>query len=153
MTVLPVCECVCTAETKTMSYHAVHRKMVVLGLQLDGMLVVPSDLCVTGEKKALVVHDPVEHLQNKSGNVLILKEYTPNEMVFVFTLEKKKGEGGLLFGVCNLAACLNSLSGMGAEKGVFFYSSDASHSRPLGLLGIFHFVTFLCSRHTTSHSY
>lgn len=48
-----------------MSYHAVHCKMVVLGLQLDGMLVVPSDLCVTGEKKPLVVHDPVEHLHTE----------------------------------------------------------------------------------------
>lgn len=50
-------------ETKIASYHAVHGKVVVLGLQLDGMLVVPSDLCVTGEKKPLVVHDPIEHLR------------------------------------------------------------------------------------------
>ena len=56
-------QCTCATETKTLSYHAVHSKVVVLGLQLDSMLVVPSDLCVTGEKKPLVVHDPVEHLE------------------------------------------------------------------------------------------
>lgn len=50
-----------------MSYHAVHSKVVVLGLQLYSMLVVPSDLRVTGEKKPFVVHDPVEHLRTKRG--------------------------------------------------------------------------------------
>lgn len=58
--------CVCTTETKT-SYHAVHSKVVVLGLQLDSVLVVPSNLCITGEKKPLVVHDPVEHLFTEEG--------------------------------------------------------------------------------------
>lgn len=51
-----------STETKVTAYHAVHRKVVVLGLQLDGVLVVPPDLCVTREEKPLVVHDPVEHL-------------------------------------------------------------------------------------------
>ena len=44
------------------SYHTVHGKVVVLGLQLPGMLVVPSYLCVAGQEQALVVHDPVKHL-------------------------------------------------------------------------------------------
>lgn len=62
------CACVCAPDgEKTTSYHAVHGKVVVLGLQLYSMLVVPSDLCVTGEKKALVVQDPVEHLQTEKG--------------------------------------------------------------------------------------
>lgn len=77
--------CVCTTETKTASYHAVHSKVVVLGLQLDSMLVVPSDLCVTGQKKSLVVHDPVEHLHTEEGekiqsvlqNVLQMKRVFP----------------------------------------------------------------------------
>lgn len=56
---------------ETKSYHAVHGKVVVLGLQLDSMLVVPSDLRVTGEKKAFVVHDPVEHLWG--GNAVSLR--------------------------------------------------------------------------------
>lgn len=66
-----------------MSYHAVHCKVVVLGLQLDGMLVVPSDLCVTGEKKPLVVHDPIEHLYTgpREENVLSLTECTTNRNV------------------------------------------------------------------------
>lgn len=63
---------VCATETKTTSYHAVHCKVVVLGLQLDGMLVVPSDLRVTGEKKPLVVHDPVEHLHTEEGEKMYL---------------------------------------------------------------------------------
>lgn len=62
-----LCMCACRTETKTASYHAVHSKVVVLGLQLDSMLVVPSDLCVTGEEKPLVVHDPVEHLHMEEG--------------------------------------------------------------------------------------
>lgn len=52
---------------KTASYHAIHSKVVVLGLQLHSMLVVRSDLCVTGEEKPLVVHDPIEHLHVKKG--------------------------------------------------------------------------------------
>lgn len=52
-------ERVCTC---TFSYHAVHSEVVVLGLQLDSVLVVPPDLCVAGEEKPLVVHDPVKHL-------------------------------------------------------------------------------------------
>lgn len=51
-----------STKQKTTSYHAVHRKVIVLGLQLDSMLVVPPNLCVTGEEKPLVVHDPIEHL-------------------------------------------------------------------------------------------
>lgn len=59
-----VCVCVFTAKTKTASYHAVHSEVVVLCLQLDSMLVVPSNLCVTGEEKSFVVHDPIKHLHN-----------------------------------------------------------------------------------------
>lgn len=43
-------------------HHAVHGEVVVLRLQLNSVLVVPSDLCVAGEEEPLVVHDPVEHL-------------------------------------------------------------------------------------------
>lgn len=55
------------SETKTASYHAVHGEVVVLGLQLDGVLVVSPDLRVAGEEKPLVVHDPVEHLHTGEG--------------------------------------------------------------------------------------
>lgn len=58
--------CVWHREAKTASYHAIHSKVVVLGLQLHSVLVVPSNLGVTGEEKPLVVHDPVEHLHVKS---------------------------------------------------------------------------------------
>ncbi len=54
--------------------------MVVLGLQLHGVLVVPSDLCVTGEEESLVVHDPVEHLHKKRGgeNAVSFTDWTEN---------------------------------------------------------------------------
>lgn len=63
----PQSQCLGSSKNKTTSYHAVHRKVVVLGLQFDSMLVVPPDLCVTGEEKPLVVHDPVEHLRERGS--------------------------------------------------------------------------------------
>ena len=76
--------CVCTAETKTASYHAVHCKVVVLGLQLNSMLVVPSNLCVAGEEKPLVVHDPVEHLHTEEGKKTQLLLQNELQMNWVF---------------------------------------------------------------------
>lgn len=73
MTVMmTACDCVASVwlnrgKKKRRSYHAVHRKVVVLGLQLDSVLVVAPDLCVTGEEKPLVVHDPVEHLHARGS--------------------------------------------------------------------------------------
>lgn len=56
-----MCLCACV-RVQTVTYHTVHSKVVVLGLQLNGMLVVPSNLSVTGEEEPLVVHDPIKHL-------------------------------------------------------------------------------------------
>lgn len=44
------------------SYHAVHGKVVVLGLELHGMRVAGPNLSVAVQKQALVVCDPVKHL-------------------------------------------------------------------------------------------
>lgn len=97
----------CTTETNTTSYHTVHSKVVVLGLQLNRMLVVPSDLCVTGEKKALVVHDPVEHLHREEGekarlvseNELQMKRVFPSFHLLTTTAVRIRAR--LLFGIYN----------------------------------------------------
>lgn len=44
------------------SYHAVHGKVVVLGLELHGVRVAGPNLGVAVQKQALVVCDPVKHL-------------------------------------------------------------------------------------------
>ena len=56
-----VCVCVCP-------YHAVHSKVVVLGLQLHGVGVIVPYLRVAGQEQALVVHDPVKHLGQRGDN-------------------------------------------------------------------------------------
>ena len=100
-------QCTCATETKTLSYHAVHGKVVVLGLQLDSMLVVPSDLCVTGEKKPLVVHDPVKHLENEEREKMQLVSQNAAQMKKVIsvscllTTTALKIKEGLFFSVCN----------------------------------------------------
>lgn len=55
--------CVCVCE----SYHAVHSKVVVLGLQLDSVGVVVANLCVACQKQTLVVQDPVKHLRQEDA--------------------------------------------------------------------------------------
>lgn len=45
------------------SYHAVHGKVIVLGLKIHGMRVIVTNLSVAGQKQTFIVHDPVEHLQ------------------------------------------------------------------------------------------
>lgn len=50
------------------SHHAVHGKVVVLGLQLHGVGVVVADLSVSSQKQPFVVHDPVKHLQRHSNH-------------------------------------------------------------------------------------
>lgn len=47
----------------SISYHAVHCKVLVLRLQLHGVGVVVADLRVARQEQTLVVHDPVEHLR------------------------------------------------------------------------------------------
>lgn len=49
------------------SYHAVHCKVLVLGLQLHGVGVVVADLGVARQEQSLVVHDPVKHLMRLGG--------------------------------------------------------------------------------------
>lgn len=99
--------CVYTAETKTSSYHAVHCEVVMLGLQLNSMLVVPSNLSVTGEEKPLVVHDPVEHLHTEEGKKTITVIQNELQMYWVFqiscllTATAARMKEGLLFCVCN----------------------------------------------------
>lgn len=56
--------CACLRVCVFVSYHAVHSKVVVLGLQLYGVRVVVADLCVACQEQTLVVHDPVKHLQH-----------------------------------------------------------------------------------------
>lgn len=46
------------------SYHAVHGKVVVLGLELHGVGVVVANFCVACQEQTLVVHDPVKHLKH-----------------------------------------------------------------------------------------
>lgn len=47
------------------SYHAVHGKVVVLGLQLHGVGVVVANFCVACQEQTLIVHDPVKHLKHR----------------------------------------------------------------------------------------
>lgn len=51
------------------SYHAVHGKVVVLGLQLHSVGVVVADLRVACQEQTLVVHDPVEHLRQTDRKI------------------------------------------------------------------------------------
>ncbi len=46
----------------TQPYHAVHCKVVVLGLQLEHMLMVGSYLSVGCQEQAFIMDDPIEHL-------------------------------------------------------------------------------------------
>lgn len=74
------CAFVCAWQLTIGSYHAVHSEVVVLRLQLHSMLVVPSDLCVTGQEKPLVVHYPIKHLQRVGGeNTVSFTKSTSNE--------------------------------------------------------------------------
>jgi len=53
----------------TQSYHAVHCKVVVLGLQLQHMLMFGSYLCVGCQEQAFIMDNPIKHLlKGKNGN-------------------------------------------------------------------------------------
>lgn len=73
--------------------------MVVLGLQLDSVLVVPSDLCVTGEEKPLVVHDPVEHLHIEEGEKM---QYITSSFSVI---SRNRGTSSVSMGVCPCIQC------------------------------------------------
>lgn len=45
------------------THHGIHGKVVVLCLQVQGVLVAHTDLCVALQEQLLVVADPVEHLE------------------------------------------------------------------------------------------